>query len=86
MRRHEDMKPGAGKRTFWQQPKVWLAAAIGVYLVSLVFANNDDVPVQLIFAELTMPLYGLILLVAVLAFAVGWVVGRSGARDKVKKD
>lgn len=84
MRKHEDMEPGAGKRSLWQQPKLWVAGVLGLYLLLLLVANNDDTPVHLIFTTLTIPLYALILLVGALAFAIGWILGRSAGRRSRK--
>jgi uncharacterized integral membrane protein len=88
MRNSDDMRgnghiPGEkGKPNF----KLWLAGAFSVYLLTFVLLNRDPVEVNFLFFKASdIGLIWVMLLVAVIAGALGWVAGRTGRRDK-KKD
>ena len=63
--------------------KLWLAGALGIYLLLFVLANTDPVDVSFVFFQAKeIGLIWVMLLVAVIAFAIGWVMGRSGRGKK----
>jgi len=63
--------------------KLWLVGALGVYLLLFVLANTDPVDVSfVVFQAKEVGLIWVMLLVAAIAFAIGWVIGRSGRTKK----
>jgi uncharacterized integral membrane protein len=90
MRKNDDMPTnnGNGERSGGRRSnlKLWLVGALGVYLVLFVLTNTDPVDVNFVlFQAKDIGLIWVMLLVAVIAFAIGWVTGRAGRRDKRSK-
>ncbi|MCJ7832726.1 MAG: LapA family protein [Actinobacteria bacterium] len=75
---------GAGKKKL--NLKLWLAGGLGVYLLLFVLANTDPVDVNFVlFQARDIGLIWVMVLVAAITFAIGWVTGRAGRRDKRDK-
>jgi len=75
---------GVGKKKL--NLKLWLAGGLGVYLLLFVLANTDPVDVNFVlFQARDIGLIWVMVLVAAIAFAIGWVTGRAGRRGKRDK-
>lgn len=76
--------------TGWQEKregpstKLIAAGVIGVLLLLFVLQNTDEADVDFLFFSGSYPLWLMAVVVAVLAFAAGWLVGRSRTRRKLK--
>ena len=64
--------------------KLIAASVIGVLLLLFVLQNTDEADVDFLFFSGTHPLWMMAVVVGALAFAAGWLVGRSRARRKLK--
>lgn len=84
---NNDHGDGVGKKKL--NLKLWLAGGLGVYLLLFVLANTDPVDVNFVlFQARDIGLIWVMVLVAAIAFAIGWVTGRAGRagrRDKRDK-
>jgi len=63
--------------------KLIAAAVIGVLLLVFVLQNTDEADVDFLFFTGSYPLWMMAVAVGVLAFAAGWLVGRSRTRRKL---
>ena len=64
--------------------KLIVAGVIGVLLLVFVLQNTDEADVDFLFFSGSYPLWMMAVVVAVLAFAAGWLVGRSRTRRKLQ--
>lgn len=64
--------------------KLIAAGVIGVLLLLFVLQNTDEADVDFLFFSGSYPLWLMAVIVAALAFAAGWLVGRSRTRRKLK--
>ena len=64
--------------------KLIAAGVIGVLLLVFVLQNTDEADVDFLFFSGSYPLWIMTAVVAVLAFAAGWLVGGGRARRRLK--
>jgi uncharacterized integral membrane protein len=79
IRKADDIGRGEGL-----SPRHVVALVLVGLLVLLAILNFDDVSVDLLFGSVTMPLFVLIVVTAVIAFFAGWLV--RGRREKRERD
>ncbi len=65
-------------------PKLIVAGAIGLLLLLFVLQNTDETDVDFLFFSGSYPLWVMAVVVAGFAFAAGWLVGRAGARRRLR--
>jgi len=66
--------------------KLIAAGIIAVLLLFFVLQNTDDAHIDFLFLDGTFPLWVVIVAVAFLGFAAGWLLGRSRRRDRERHD
>ena len=65
-------------------PKLIAAAVIGLLLLLFVLQNTDETDVDFLFFSGSYPLWVMAVVVAGFAYAAGWLVGRAGARRRLR--
>jgi uncharacterized integral membrane protein len=70
---------GAGRSI---SPKMVLAAILVVIVIVLAIANSQDIKVDFVVADITLPLFVVIVGSAVIGLVVGYFLGRREKREK----
>lgn len=64
------------------KPRQVLAIVLGVLALVLVFQNNEDVAVQLLFVQVTAPLWIVTLLLLAVGVLIGWLLSSRRAKRR----
>jgi uncharacterized integral membrane protein len=67
-------------------PKLIVAVVIAVLIIIFAVQNGESANISMLFWDLSVPVWGVIVGTALLGFVVGWLVGRGSGRRKAMRD
>jgi uncharacterized integral membrane protein len=90
MRREDD--PSGEQQQGWVEKRegpsglvIWAGIAFAILLI-FILQNSDEAHVDFLFLDGDFPLWGVILVGAILGFLVGWFLGRSRLRRRERRN